>query len=307
MIFGKRRKEKIKQNIIDNLTLCRLEGDLLAIEATIREHSPKTTPESSGPIRHFINEIITKICNKIKRINTQELSVKKEKARNALWEFRSSHSADDFKISQDADAFRRYIDKMLFKKDRDGIEKLSFALIFAIDGMSREYQCPEESLEVVSEILFDDCKRLGILYDRYKNNFEKTHSACPSEFEAGLNIGSGLGSALALSVLPVCVTGLITFVSYVRKKREAKIAFKNLSASETNATFAFYLTIIEEFVNGDQDKLKEMLDELLKKLDNIRADAEYKWYVEGVNIPDCKRKIEVCDLSLKRLSEILGR
>ena len=307
MIFGKRKKEKIKQNIIDNLTLCRLEGDLLAIEAAIRDHSPKTTPESSGHIRHFINEIITKISNKIKRINTQELSVKKEKAQNALWDFRSAHSADDFKISKDADEFRKYIDKMLFKKDHDGIQKLSFALIFAIDDNNREYQCPEESLEVVSEILFDDCKRLGNLYSRYKHNFEKTHHSWPSDFESGLNLGSGLGSALALSVLPICVTGFVTLVNYLRKKKETNIAFKNLSANETNATFAFYLTLIEEFVHDDQEKQKEMVDELLKKLDNVRADAEYKWFVEGVNIPDCKQKIEVCDLTLNRLGEILGR
>lgn len=307
MIFGKRKKEKIKQNIIDNLTLCRLEGDLLAVEAAIRDHSPKITPESDGRIRHFINEIITKISNRIKKINTQELSVKKEKAQNALWDFRSAHSADDFKISKDADEFRKYIDRMLFKKDPDGIQKLSFALIFAIDENSREYQYPEESLEVISEILFDDCKRLGRLYKRYKNNFEKTHHSLPGDFEAGLNLGSGLGSVLALSVLPVCVTGLITLVNYVRKKKETNIAFKNLSASETNATFAFYLTLIEEFVNGDQEKLKEMTDELLKKLDNVRADAEYKWFVEGVNIPDCKKKIEVCDLTLARLGDILGR
>ena len=42
MIFGKKKKEKIRQNIIDNLTLCRLQGDLLAVEAAIRDNAPKT-------------------------------------------------------------------------------------------------------------------------------------------------------------------------------------------------------------------------------------------------------------------------
>jgi hypothetical protein len=196
---------------------------------------------------------------------------------------------------------------MLFKKDRDGIAKLSFALIFAIDSGNREYQYAEESLEVVSEILFDDSKHLVKLYDNYKNNFEKTRYNLSGELEAGLNLGAGLGSLLTLSVLPICVTGLITLVNYARKKKETAIAFKNMSASETNASFAFYLTLIEEFASGDDMKQKEMIDELLKKVDNIRADAEYKWYVEADNIPDCKKKIEVCDLTLNRLGEILGR
>lgn len=306
MIFGKRKKEKIRQNIIDNLTLQRLEGDLYAVEAAIRDNAPKTASNEGGRIKRFINEVITEISNTVKRINTQELSVDKDKAKKALMEFRASHFEKDFEISQDTEKFRKYIDKKLFKKDRDGIAKLSFALMFALDEKEREYQCPEESLEVVSEILFDDPKRLGKLYRQYKINYEKIHSSLTSEFDRGLNLGSGLGTILALSALPICVTGLITLVSYARNKKAASVAFKNLSASETNASLAFYLTLIEEVGGSDEDKHREMVDELLNKIDNIRADAEYRWYVEGENIPDAKEKIELCNLTLKRLGEILG-
>ena len=305
MIFGKRRRERIKQNITDNLTLCRLEGDLLAVEAAIRDNAPRTSPEEGGPIKRFINNVINDLNNSVRRFNTQELSVDRAKAQNALKAFRSEHSTKDFEISEDVEGFRKYIDKHLFKKDNDGVARLCYALIFALEDKEREYQCPEESLEVVSEILFNDPKRLGILYSRYRKNYEALYKNQPNEFEIGLNLGSGLGSLLALSVLPVCVTGLVTLISYARNKRAAAQAFKNLSPSETNATLAFYLTLIEEI--SDEEKRREMIDELLKKVDNIRADAEYKWYVEGEDIPDCKTKIEACELTLKRLGHILGR
>ncbi len=302
MIFGKRKREKIRQNIIDNLTLCRLEGDLLAVEAAIRDNAPKTTPDEGGPIKKFINGVITEISNSIKRLNTQELSVDKAKAQSALKAFRAAHTDADFAISQDTEKFRKYIDKNLFKKDIDGVAKLSFALIFALDEKNHEYQCPEESLEVVSEILFDDPKRLGKLYRHYRNNYEKIHSSWLGETEG---IG-GFSKALALALMPMCVSGVLATISYLVHKKEARDAFCAMSSGETNSTFAFYLTLIEEVGGTDEEKRRNMVDELLGKIDNIRADAEYRWFVEGVDVPECKEKIEVCDLTLKRLGQILG-
>ena len=57
---------------------------------------------------------------------------------------------------------------------------------------------------------------------------------------------------------------------------------------------------------ADEGKKKEMVDELLTRVSNIRSDAEYKWYVEGLDVPECKGKIELCDMTLKRLGQILG-
>ena len=64
--FFKRKKEKAffgqskeinKQNIIDNLKLCRLEGDLLAVEAAIRDNAPKSAPtaEDGNTLKRIMN------------------------------------------------------------------------------------------------------------------------------------------------------------------------------------------------------------------------------------------------------------
>jgi cupin superfamily acireductone dioxygenase involved in methionine salvage len=302
MIFGKKKRKQIRQNIVDNLTLCRIEGDLLAVEAAIRDNAPKEANEEGGAFKKFFNGMINDINNSFRRQNVEELSVDKAKAQEALKAFRAAHSKNNFEISRDTEKFGKYIDKHLFKKDKDGLSKLSFALIFALDGRNNEYQCPEESLEVVSEILFDDAKRLGRLYNRYRKNYEAIHQQWPSEAE-GIK---GVGRALALAIMPLCVSGILATVSYAMHKKNAKEAFKNMTLNETNASLAFYLTLIEEMKNTDEGKKKEMVDELLTKVSNIRSDAEYKWYVEGLDVSECKAKIELCNMTLKRLGQILG-
>ena len=306
MIFGKRKREKIKRNIIDNLTYCRLQGDLYAVEASIRDNAPKEKKEEGGVIRKFVNEIINEFTNAAKRVITRELTVDKEKAKTALEKFRTEHKDTDLSISQDTEKFRKYIDKHLFSKDTNGLKKISFALSFAIDERNQSYQCPEESLEVVSEILFDDHKKLGTLYSKYKNNYIEISKTEPTEFKLGFNLGMGIGGVLAMSLLPIGVGGIFAFVDSIRSKRAASNALKNMSPDEANAAFAYALTLIEVTRELDGKERKRMIDELLSSVDNARSDAEYKWFAEMDNIPDCKEKIAICDNAIKRLSIILG-
>lgn len=306
MIFGRRKREKIRERIIDNLTLCRLEGDLLAVEAAIRDSAPRSASTEGSAARRFFDGLKTEIDNTLRRFHTAELSVDKERAKNALAAFRAGHKAEELELAKDSDAFAKYINKHLFKNDRDGRGRLAFALMFAIDGKDREYQFPKESLEVVSEILFDDPKKLGRLYAQYESNFIKLHTGGLSDFEIGLGIGSGLGGALALSLLPFTVTGAATLISYILKRRSAKQALASLSATEAYTTLAFGLTLIEASEGVSESDKKEMADELLERISNIRADAEYKWAVEGESVPECREKIRACELAFKRLTEILG-
>ena len=88
MIFNKRKKEKIRQNIIDNLTLCRLEGDLLAVEAAIRDNAPKAEPEVEGNrIKKFVAGLVNELGNTVRAATVRELSVDKEAAADAIKSF----------------------------------------------------------------------------------------------------------------------------------------------------------------------------------------------------------------------------
>lgn len=306
MIFNKRKKERIRQNIIDNLTLCRLEGDLLAVEAAIRDNQPQTAnSEEGGIFKKFFGNLFCEINNMTRAANVRELSVDKEKAIEAVKKFRATHSESDLELCKNIEEFKAYINKKLFKNDKDGLGRLSFALIFALDERNSEYQFPQESLEVVSEILFDDSKKLGRLYASYKNNYIKIQKPLTGSLENAFGF-AGIGSALALSVVPMFVTGIMAAIGHVINRNAAQVSFANMSPNETNAILAFRLTLIEYSNELGKEKRKEMTDAFLEMIDSLRSDAEYKWFVEGVNIPDCRDKIETCNLTLTRLSKILG-
>ena len=305
MTFGKRKRERIKQNIATNLTYCRLQGDLYAVEAALRDNEPKVVIDEGGPIRRLINKIINDVNNTARRCNTYALTADKAMAMKALDAFRAEHSASELKLSENTDEFASYITKKLFKKDKDGLERLSYALLFAIEERNNEYQCPEESLEVVSEILLNDPKALGRLYSTYKSNYMSISTAS-TEFEKGLGLGMGFGGVIALSLLPIGVTGALSLIEYLRNRKRANIAFATMSQGEANASLAFYLTMIEASRNIAEDKRKEMIDELLERVTNMRADAEYQMYVELENAPECREKIRVCEATLKRLGSIVG-
>lgn len=305
MIF-KRKREKVKEIIMNNLTYCRLKGDLLAVEASIRDSAPRTVYEDGSAVKRFINGIINEINNAARTLTVHELSVDKARAERALASFRACHSEKELALSENTEELKRYINKKLFKNDKDGLRRIAFALVFAIDERNQEYQCPEDSLEVVSEILFDDPKRLGHIYSLYKRNYTKILKPFPGDFESGMGLGTGLGGALAMSLLPMSVTGLLAIVGYVLNKRANNAAFANMSPSELNASLAFRLTVLEAATELSDKKRKEMIDELLEHVGNVRADAEYRWFVEGDNIPECREKIETCDLTLARLGKILG-
>ena len=308
--FGQ-NKEISKQNIIDNLKLCRLEGDLLAVEAAIRDRAPKSAPisDDGSTIKRIMNGmsgIITEIGNAARTFTVRELSVDKERAREAINRFRDEHKDSDLSLSENISEFRKYIDKSMFKADKDELGRIAFALVFAIDDRNTEYQCPEESLEVVSEILFDSPKRLGNLYTMYKNNFAKISKPFGGEFESGLGIGATLGGALALSLMPISVTGVAALIGYLLNKKATAETLKTMSPGEMSATLAYRLTLIEAADFVDEGKRKEMIDELLEDIGNIRSDAEYKRFVEGCSIPESRDKIQTCDLTLARLGKILG-
>ena len=305
MTFGKRKRERIKRHIIDNLTLCRLRGDKLDIEASMRDYAPKEASAEGGAFKRFVNGILNDLGNAARSYISKDFAAERDLADKALSEFIAEHKGCDFSISENPEEFRKYIDKKLFSRDREGLGKVSFALMFAIDERNRQYQRPEESLEVVSEILFDDHKALGRLYRAYKSNYMAIRSSWPDEFESGLGLGAGIGGAIATSLLPVTVTGLIAFVGYILNKRAANEAFKTMAPSDINATFAFSLTVIECALGISDSARKELIDELLERVDNVRADAEYGMYVEMRDIEENKKRIALCDAAIERLGFVL--
>jgi hypothetical protein len=66
------------------------------------------------------------------------------------------------------------------------------------------------------------------------------------------------------------------------------------------------LTVVENALPLMPEKeAKELIDETLKYIDNLRADAEYEWLVEKMDIPACKERIALANLAVSRLTLLL--
>lgn len=284
----KNKKQKALYNVVNNLTYCRLKADLWAVESELAESQPLVASTEAEGIKKYFNRLLIEVKNQLRRQTVQDLSVEKEQALTVLNEFERVHGAKELSLSQDPDALKTYINKTIFKKDKYGLEKCQFALAFMIEG-NRVYICPEESLAVVSEIVFDDPTFMGLLYEDFERNYNSL---------LGRTVIEEIGCALFGTRL------VKAFFNFARSQRY--LDGETLSLGEVHTVLAIKLTLLQAMKGTlPEDELKDMTDELLQDIGNLRADAEYQWLVERSAADVCKEKISRYDQAIARIGEIL--
>ena len=102
------------------------------------------------------------------------------------------------------------------------------------------------------------------------------------------------------------VTGVLSLMQFVKNKKKIDKAFKEITPDELSALLAIKLTSLEA-VKGTiaETQWKEAVDDLLRHIDGIRADAEYGWLVENEEGQENKEHIALCDRCIHRLAQIL--
>ena len=296
------RKEKLVQLVKDNLTYYRLQADVRAVECDICENQPRAVGQNSNFFERTINEV----QNELRRTFVRDMTTEKKAAKDALALFERTHNQKQLKLVQNVEKFKKMLDKKLFKKDKYGLERMQFAIAYMLEN-DVEYQRAEDSLAAVSELLFDDAQFMSLLYSSLRENFVRIHNV-QSQDSLKMQL-LGLSVASLFPYAPVFTSGLnvFYFVNAERRKWRMKQAFRTLSGGEKNMLFATKLTLIEMSKSTMPKSAWNLLvDEYLRTVNNFRADAEYEWLVEQLQVPVCKEKIAVCDLCVDRLSQIIG-
>ena len=297
---------KAKKIVVNNLTYLRLKTDLEAVEREMNENQPVEKEQSGGLITKIISGIATEISNNVRRKNTVELSVEKKIALDNLALFEAAVDSKELELSVDLEKFKKYIDKELFRKDTHGIKRLQFALSFMLDDYF-EYLRKEESLQAISKLLFDDEGYMNILYMLFEQNYYGIQKKATSEIDKGMLLGVGVWSLVSGSWLPIGIGGIASLVTNILHRKEMKEKFQKLSKDELQAFLAMKLTIIEATRKTMKaEARKELVDDLLKYVSNLRGDAEYEWLIEKIDAPSNKEKIEICNLTIDRLSKVVG-
>ncbi len=296
------KRDKLLQQVKDNLTHYRLKADLAAVEGEIYENQPCL----SGATQNIFERVVTDFKNEIRKDVVSALTSEKKAAKDALIAFEKTHNQKDLQLLDNETKWNAVLDKKLFKKDKYDLAKMQFALAFMLED-GQAYQRPDDSLAAVSEVLFNDPTYMALLYATLQDNFVKIHNVTSADEQNALVFGLNLASFLPFSSVIVSGINALALINEIRKKQRMKQAFRTLSGAETNMLLATKLTLIQMSKNSmPKAAWSALVDEYLRMVGNLRADAEYEWLVEQSQVPVCKEKIAICDLCVDRLSQVVG-
>ncbi len=306
-----RTKKKYLNNralIVKNLTYLRLKTDLASIEDEMEDNQPIQKENSRNIITKVISSITTEVANNLRRKTTQELSVEKKTALENLQEFERANDLKELSLSADTEKFKVFINKELFKKDRFNLAKNQFALSLMLTDKNR-YLRADDSLRVISSILFDDEGYMAELYEKFSQNFFAIQKVENPEKKLLLPIFAA-SSFIFGAFDAIIQTGILGIASLIRRaenKKLMKTALETLKPSELQASLALKLTQIElSRALMPKAEWKNLIDDLLRFVGNFRSDCEYEWLIEQLDAKANMEKIEVLNLTIKRLSHLIG-
>lgn len=291
----KQKQNKWQKIVAINLAHYRLQGDVYALSAEIDENKPlENSVKEEGIFERFFGMLATGVRNEVRKNVTVGLKEELEKAKGALQAFEERHKKL-LKYGADEVKFKKVIAKKLFKKDKYGLQKIRYALAFILKD-ENEYCRVDESLQVVSELLFDDPTTMPKMQEAFLENYRYLIAE-----KRGIEIET-LIPTWAREMFGL----LAAFSGFGEKRRDDE---RESAGTENHfaAALSFELTVLGEGIKSlPEQPLKEEMDEFLKRLGNYRADAEYRWLVERGSRETSKAKILVCNRSVERLSELLG-
>ena len=288
-----KKQDKIKALCIANLTYCRLKADLAAVELEIAGNSPVAETEESNFLKKILNKAKTALDNEIRKKTTEELQKDREAALRELTRFENQHSAKELQLAKDSVQLKKFVEKALFKKDKSGLSKVQFALSLILDN-TYTYQRPAQSMQIVSDILFDDAAYMQGLYDLLCKNFKYLHNDVMPTVDELFSLAPSLGNV-----------SLQSFINR-SKQRNFKSSLEKLSADQVGTIFAVKLTLAEKAKTLlSYENWENLLDETLQFIGDIRADAEYKKVFTGQDDGVSDEVFALCSLAVNRLAELV--
>lgn len=290
-----KKQDHIKGIAVANLTYCRLNADLAAVELELTNSQPVQETTSAHWWKKMLQIVRNAMDNELRKKTSEDLLKEKSKAEAELARFESEHDFKKLSLSERPAKLKSFLNKKLFKKDRYGLNKIRFALALILDDRYG-YQRPEQSLQIVSDILFDDPKYIQGLYDALYKNFEALHTPLLPTVDD-----------LLFAIIPSTMNVSIQAWLNKRKQRRFQTTVQRLSYDQIGAVLAIKLTVAQTAKPLlPQSEWEILIDSTLKEIADIRADAEYE-RVFGLKPADVAEEIfSLCTLSIERLAELVN-
>ena len=287
------KQDKIKKLCIANLTYCRLKADLAAVEMELVGNAPVAETEESNFLKKIWTKAKTVINNELRKKTSEELKKDKALIEAELARFESQHNAKELTLSSNPLKLKAFIAKTLFKEDKTGVMKVQFGISLLLDDRYT-YQRPSQSLQILSDILFDDANYMQGLYDTLDKHFKYLHDDIALSLDELISFAPTLGNVSLQSIVNR------------HKQRKFTASLAKLSSDQVGALLAIKLTIAEKVKPLlPREDWENLVDETLQYVGDIRADAEYGKVFQVDQEETVEEIFSLCSRAVNRLAELV--
>ena len=335
------KKSQEEMNLFASVTYFRYLKELEIIEKKMKEKEPRDYSKDNKFVQFFKKNV-----NKLKQKETESLSAKKQEILNKIDDFKKdcTEKGVSFSYGSNGSDLKEFFNNC-YIDDRFGMGKRYFAIMCAMDCL-HEYYEKEETLKSLSLLLFEDASFIADLYAELEKNYREICREEYKGVEKGILIGIGIalaayivlptaftGLAACLSLIGEFPLGAVIFGGLTAttinvavlsaglflevligkaifdkiKSNQITESFRKASPDEIKVMFAIKAILIQESkkVMNDTD-FKNILDDSLKTLSDLRADQEYLYIVEKTNAKDAKEKRKMCNILVDKFAAVVG-
>ncbi|MDE6276210.1 MAG: hypothetical protein K2M75_06720 [Clostridia bacterium] len=185
-----------------SITLFRHQMELQIVEDMMSDNKPIPTQNENKVKRAFIDGTV----NLFRRKETQRLSEKKKQCSDNIDRYVSECQANGIQLDEVITEEKlKALAESVFENDKFGFQRINFAINLCLldEESSEEFVFGDETLYVVSDILFGDMMRIEYIKENFYKNFKELSNGNFWERNKYLLIGSGISLALISVLTPV--------------------------------------------------------------------------------------------------------
>ena len=321
MTDAKRAKQT---DLFKSMQLLRLQNDMKLVNEKLENN--RSTPVRSDD--NFAKRFFDSRKNDIKDYKFFNLSKTKDAIQSEIDKFMDNVNGTSITIYKEMEISRIAAD--IFSDDEYFLEKTMFSISLIFDG-EYNYEYESEGLAYLSRLLWSDSEKLGSIkknVEGYYKDLAKQPLSTEQKFVLGgvaaltlftvtvpaLAIGglsaagitstlAGLGGtmvegvgfiALAELLLDGAIIGFTYALMDKHNKNKVKEAFREMSyndAAQMLAIKCYIMHVAKQTM--PKSVFKEKTSELLEMISDLKSDTDYVLLVEGENVAENKKKINV--------------
>ena len=321
MTNAKRAKQT---DLFKSMQLLRLQNDMKLVNEKLEKN--RSTPVRSDD--NFVKRFFDSRKNGIKDYKSFNLSKTKDAIQSEIDKFMNNVNGTSITLYKETEISRIAAD--IFSDDEYFLEKTMFSISLIFDG-EYNYEYESEGLAYLSRLLWSDSEKLGSIkknVEGYYKDLAKQPLSTEQKFVLGgvaaltlftvtvpaLAIGglsaagitstlAGLGGtmvegvgfiALAELLLDGAIIGFTYALMDKHNKNKVKEAFREMSyndAAQMLAIKCYIMHVAKQTM--PKSVFKEKTSELLEMISDLKSDTDYVLLVEGENVAENKKKINV--------------